>query len=444
MTLRARNSLIVAGCYLLCHAAFFIFDLHHPDAILFGDRAAHRAIAIAGLVGGPTPVSALARNGPVGDYIAQAVMFAVAGRIGILVGQIALGLAGALFCQAFARGALKSDSAALATALVYIVLPESLDAPHTIVSEAVCNPLLIVGVTWLCAFLKDGDSSHALRPAALMLGLAALVRPQFLLLPVGLVPALRARNAPKLTFSSAAAAALLFYAPTVVGTAAVAVARSLDPSWQLATEDPDARNDIPYHLWSRATSMSAIGHFALPETAVRTRSLGIGAFVEITAQHPSALAGTLVADVEQLVIYPGRIQLLSYTELFRSAMAASRWHTTPTIADGGPAPQRTALATAFGAITVASEALWLAFLCLAVVGAVTLSRGNARAGPRWRFVAFFGVYSLIVPFAAGGVRWDHRTPVDFILATLACAGVRTVVAAWRGLPVRARAISEVP
>ena len=162
MTTRRRNQLVLAAVYFLCHGALFLFDLRHPAAFLTGDRAGDRISAMTSLlVGKPSVAAALAHNGAVGDYLGQLLPYALGGRIGVLLAQIALGLVAALSCHALGSRILRSESHGLAAALIMIVLTGSLLNTHTLTSEAVANPLIVIGMTLLCAPVSPRKSIGA-------------------------------------------------------------------------------------------------------------------------------------------------------------------------------------------------------------------------------------------------------------------------------------------
>jgi hypothetical protein len=411
---------VLAGVYLLCHGALLLFDLHHPGAFLTGDRAAARVIAMTNLIAArPSLAGAAALNGPIGDYLGQLLPYALGGRIGVLLAQLALGLMATLSCQALGSRILKSETRGLAAGLIYLMLPGSLLDTHTLTSEAIANPLLVTGVALLGAYLDGARRTGALYVAALLLGAAALVRPQYLLLPVAILPALLAGSAPKTRIASAALAAAIFLGPVLVGAGVERLAQSLDHASD-AGRAPVTRNDMPYHLWSRATRMSAIARFTLQPAENARQAISPTAFFSLAAAHPGAFSATLVSDATNLIANPGTNQLLvAYLGLFQTGRDLAYWQRVRD-RDGLIAMSRALLALDPGFVWVllGSTILWIGFLILALRGAIASPKGAMRT-----LLLGFVFYCLIVPFAAGVVRWTHRTPIDFALAIFAVAGL---------------------
>lgn len=419
MTTRRRNQLILAAVYFLCHGALFLFDLRHPAAFLTGDRAGDRIAAMTSLLAGQRSVAgALVHNGAVGDYLGQLLPYALGGRIGVLLMQIALGFVAALSCHVLGTRILKSETYGLAAALITIVLPGSLLNTHTLTSEAVANPLIVIGMTLLCAYLDGARRTGALYAAALLLGAAALVRPQFLLLPVAVLPAMLTEKAQKTRLAAALLAGGIFFAPFAGGAAVNSLAQTLGHAPD-AGRPPVTRNDMPYHLWSRANRMSAIAHFTLPQAEMADKAVSPAAFVSLAAAHPGAFARTIVSDTTNLVANPGTNALfVQYLGVFRTGRELTYWQEVRD-RQGIVAMLRELLRldAGFAWTFLASAVLWIAFLLLAMRGAIAL-----RHGPSRTLLLCFVFYCLIVPFAAGAVRWSHRTPIDFALAIFAVAG----------------------
>lgn len=417
----SKNLMIVAAAYCACHGSLFIFDLMHPSSFLAGDRALARLATFSALLSPKLSFFAvLAANPGVGDYIFQLPFYAVGGRLGLILFQIAFGAIASAFSYLLALRTLGSELQALIAALIFMLLPGSLLTPHILVSESICNPFLIIGITLCCLSFGNGCRTlPELCVAAFFLGCAAFVRPGFLLfLPIMLVIVVP-NIAPSRRWVASGALLAAFLAMTGIGMGLSHVA---SPDLR-GGPGADANRTIPHYMWQRARRMAVVGDFALPERDMRDRSIPASEFVRIVTSHPDVFAETMGADVLTLVVNPGANQLFAeYLGAFRTEASFGELGRMRDSEGVGRVFGRLASRDpAFAAVLVILTAAWVVVLSAGVIGMWAMSlRGRT---PQWWLLASFTLYALAVPFLAGSVRWAHRTPTDFLLAIFAAAGI---------------------
>jgi hypothetical protein len=175
--------------------------------------------------------------------------------------------------------------------------------------------------------------------------------------------------------------------------------------------------------------MSQIGHFELPRDLAARHSMSPIQFAHLSASKPLLLIDTVASDGVNLMANPGTNQLfVQYLGLFQTGKDLTYWQTVRD--ERGTFymfRQLLALDPQFVLVFLSSTIIWFALLAAATYTFIVLSiRTSSRSGS-WQFVAGLIVYSLAVPFAAGSIRWTHRTPIDFVLAILSTLGASS---AW--------------
>ncbi|MEP7311787.1 MAG: hypothetical protein ABI859_04350 [Pseudomonadota bacterium] len=183
-----RHYWLVAGIVGAAHLVLLILDTVYGAGFFRADRAQQRFHAMqAVLSAGNEPgalLNALVSNGNIGDYGLQAALYAAAGPLGVTLIQTLLAVPAVLCVVYIAQRATGSRHIALAAGLLYGLLPQSLAFPHQLLSEAVANPLLIFGTAALVRALSAGSRWQHWLQGGLLMGLAGLVRPALVLLPL--------------------------------------------------------------------------------------------------------------------------------------------------------------------------------------------------------------------------------------------------------------------
>lgn len=412
----------LAVAYFGAHAALFGYDLATAaSGFLLGDRGPTRMAKIAALLSGDGQFRAhLAANADPGDYVYHAALYALGGRYGVILVQILLGWLVVLATYRLTRrlaGPEHPGVATLAGALM-IAMPGALWQPHTLVTETLYNPLLAIASLAMVGFLCDRQRRGALYAALVLIGVAISVRVQLALLPVLLVgyfwwhkPLRQARFIlPIVPLSFAVPLGWLVVLMLAAGGARI----------------PASDHGLTTNLHDRAIRIARAGQFTLaPEDAGQT-TLSLGRFTHYVAAHPLAFGQTLASDAVNLASNSGALVIATnYLHLTGQAAVGSHW-TAVRDRQGLLALARDILRTSLPAVLFIGvvEAFWVLGLLAAAYGIRPLLLVRDQAWLARGFLVLVLVYSLAVPFAGGAVRWQHRTPVEFILVMLMAAGVR--------------------
>lgn len=218
-----RSYWIVAGVLLALHLALYLHDIASPEGFFRADRARFRLHAITRLLDSSGDyrsfIECLSQQGNIGDYGLHAAFYALGGPLAVVAMQTVLALLAALAVTYIARRALGSERLALASGLLYGLLPQSLAFPHQLLSESLSNPLLIFGTAGVLHVLEQPSRLRSWIWAGLGFGFAALVRPALVLLPLvaaGALLVLQGRRASVLSLSALVTAGL---APCILWSA---------------------------------------------------------------------------------------------------------------------------------------------------------------------------------------------------------------------------------
>ena len=182
-----RRCLITVVCaFIAIHLLLAVLDFYHPAGFLRADRAVMRMSEITRVLGGeywPFVKAFLGSHGVIGDYGAHAILYAIAGRPGVILCQLALLLASgfAVFRLAGLLG-MSPKLQAISMGL-YLALPHSLVFAHQLATEALHVPMLVISTWLICESIRKNDIWLAVI-SALSLGLATLIRPITLLWPI--------------------------------------------------------------------------------------------------------------------------------------------------------------------------------------------------------------------------------------------------------------------
>jgi 4-amino-4-deoxy-L-arabinose transferase-like glycosyltransferase len=179
---------LVGGVVALVHAALFALDVRSPEAFFRADRAAQRFDAIQSLTASTDSyqsfIDALVRLGNIGDYGIHAALYATCGRLGVIAFQVLLAIAASVLVVYISRRVWNSSAVAVCAGLTYGLLPQSIAFPHQLLSEAISNPFLIFGTAGFLGALQSPACTSRWCASGLFFGIAGLVRPALILLPL--------------------------------------------------------------------------------------------------------------------------------------------------------------------------------------------------------------------------------------------------------------------
>lgn len=413
------------------HVALAVLVPDTAEKFQLGDRAWDRAAKVVDMLAAhdfQSLLAALYYHSAPGDYVFFLPAYAIFGPAGVIAQNIALSLIGVWFLYRIGTTWF-SPAVGRIAAVVYALLPAAIFHPQVFASEAICNPLLIAA-TWYAGNMLREDSPRP-RDAVLFGVVSAVVaftRYLYLLFPlmVAALLILRAGGRRK-PFRAAALALMLSY--------------SLTGAWWAVAALNDGRYTVGFNfqglgsnLYLRAQRMENIEGFALDPAIRQSRSMSVGQFAEVALAHPEGLAHTVVSDAVNLLANPGAAMVygryLGMFDLEESgdkdvlrwrdirdrqgilAMIAHLWAVSP----------------AGVAINVAMAAMLGTLYLFGAAGACVVLRDGARPLAFRLLLAGIPAYVFTFTFASGSLRWDHRSPMEFVLCLFFAAGVCLVAA----------------
>ncbi|MBW8271282.1 hypothetical protein [Caldovatus aquaticus] len=424
---RTRTLILhLLAIYLVIHALLLWYDSSDPGLFVLGDRSEQRQSKINAILnGGGDFWSSLFANSNPGDYLYQAFVYHIGGRYGVIVLQIALGFVG-VACTVYLAALLNFPPWAMRLAgMIMILMPGSLWQPHTLVTEALYNPAVAAASLFIGIFLtKNGtEGARYLYYGLALIAVAISIRVQLAAFPfllaayLFLQPQFRQWRlvVPVVPISFLFSVAWLAFVVAHTGSLAM----------------PASDHDMGTNLYNRAARIAKIAQVELDPAEEERERLSVGEFARHVRDNPAAYLRTLATDGLNLAFNPGSIILLTrYFSLGPKADDANLWTNLRDRAD----PREILRSVAdFGYLFVACvlliQAAWMLLLVACGVGFFQFFFANDHRSLRIFLLLLF-VYSLAVLFLSGSVRWQHRTPVDFLLSLLAASGAARI-AGWR-------------
>ncbi len=172
----------------LAHVLLFLHDIAAGDGFFRADRASQRFHDMRNLLDAASDPAAflacLVAQGNIGDYGIHAFFYSLGGPLAVIAFQVPLAVAAAVAVTYIAWRTFPAENIAIAAGLLYGFLPQSLAFPHQLLSEALSNPCIILG---MAAFLHATDTPRRWIGwclAGVVMGLGGLVRPALILLPL--------------------------------------------------------------------------------------------------------------------------------------------------------------------------------------------------------------------------------------------------------------------
>ena len=183
-----RSYWVVGAVAAAAHLVLFLLDMVSPDGFLRADRARFRLHAIEHLLDARLDhqrfIACLVDQGNIGDYGIHAIFYGLGGPLAVIAAQITLALAAVLCVTYISWRVFGTEKLAIAGGLLYSLLPQSVAFPHQLLSEALSNPFLIFATAGVAHALERPVRIASWCLAGLCFGVAALVRPALVLLPL--------------------------------------------------------------------------------------------------------------------------------------------------------------------------------------------------------------------------------------------------------------------
>jgi hypothetical protein len=85
---------------------------------------------------------------------------------------------------------------------------------------------------------------------------------------------------------------------------------------------------------------------------------------------------------------------------------------------------------AFAAVFFGAALIWGVFLVFAVLGSVAFVRDWRSTGTSKAILIGYFIYGALIVQASSGVRWTHRTSIEFVMVLLFSWGVEWTVRRW--------------
>jgi hypothetical protein len=440
----ARVPALVLALALATHLLMLFHDFATTSVFLNADRAITRWETLRGfmdtLANGRVNAF-LTTHGVAGDYALHAVLFGLGGKLGLILTQVGLTLLSGWGVYRIGRlMRLSARLSGVATG-VYLFLPHSLVFPHQLSSEALHTPLLIISLWMTAEYLNDTgkvSGSRYLVMGALLVGVAALVRPVTLLWPlvVGLV-LMRGMNV-----RSGAVYIVLAYLPVLIWMGFMG---SQTGKFGLG----ESSHDMGHNLYQRVTRISATMP-AGPAQKVRETylyqgekgTLGAVTYLHFATEYPVAFTRHAVRDMLVFVGKSGVERIsIDYLELNKDARTQMQGGQTgwrQRLEKEGAIAAVRYLWQSQGQVLVISllgSALMLSMSALAVLGAWSLvSSGGSRGKERylaWLLIAL-PLYILVFSQLVNAMQSRHRAPAEAAIVLLAVLGAAYVAGRFSG------------
>ncbi len=405
--------LLLAASYLIGHALlYFGNEATRNVAFLMGDRSGGRLetlLEVSDLMK-ETPASTLfLAYGNPGDFLFHLLPWLWGEIAGVVIAQVLVGLLGVLACYGLARRCFGSIGLAFMAAVVYAIFPGRLLHPHVVSTEAFFTPLLVGHVALLVHALASGRNSNgALLGAGVLAGLAAILRPAFVLFPLiemALLLGFRSTSWRKMALCAVPSLVLGLAIPLT------SVAMGGPFGWGVSSHSLEA------NLHDRAKRIAQHSGASLELPPGRNDVLGPGAFAAFAVRHPGATLRTIAADAPTWTMNLGVNAFMGrYLEIYQ--LPRSRSHLARRSDETGP------LAAIFetarnwpGAFwwNVPLTISWILLCIAAVAGVIRVRRQGLMEIGLWLCLVTLPVYMIASSHAANVLRWSHRSPIEFIV-----------------------------
>ncbi len=437
------------------HTVLLVFVNWGGQKALVGDRAAGRLRRIEDLASAGSWDAFIERvffHGWPGEWLFFMPAYLMGGLTLVVIQNVILFLVGLFFLYRLCESYF-SRTVTFFACLSYCLLPGTLFHPQQLVTEAFCDPLLIVAVYLSARMISDGAPRwrDALVLGAL-LSVLAFVRQVYLLFPLILAGLMLLRTASLKrdgTVADRLGDFLRLPAPRTLAVLAgmLVVAFSVPVGWRLIDNSVGAQYErdeayshgLTMHLYRRAERISHVSDRPLPESLQDRHTMSPGEFLGYAVGEPKGFVWTLASDGINLIANPGVTMLLGrFMGVFDLQDQGAAVHKWRDIRDeqGTLAMVQEIWRVSPVALMAngAFFALWLGFLVIALYGVWILLTTAMLSLPLRLLLILTPLYFLTFTFTAFSVRWDHRSPAEFILALFFGIGLvaaRDRFQAWR-------------
>ena len=393
------------------HGILLVHDALNPGAIFAGDRVGSRIEKIemvADALNNGQPVTPiLIEKGDPGDYLYHAVVFSVSGKWGVIIVQILLMGLGGIFLFRLVDLAFKSEKLAGITTLVFFLLPGSLYHPHSVTSEGLANPLMIIYAFLLVRLFSERSRKYS---QLVLLGLLATIlsslRLIYVLYPVvtfGLL--IWDKQAHRLVPSSV----FLLVAMTLPG---IWISLYHSETGELSYGPSD--HSLDSNIRGRLRRMS---QFDDGVTIEEPGNSAVYQLVSESVSHPGAFLKSALTDMSNMLFNSGVNTVAGrYLGVYEMPTDRSYW---AEIRDReGPFAMFLHIfkqSRSMVAANVVFGIAWVLFFLLSVYGLFLLARmKSVDSYIRFTLISL-PIYFCLLSLSASGVRWDMRTPFEFVL-----------------------------
>ena len=437
MTHRPRSDRFISvllPALALAHLALVLLLPDLEQKFQLGDRAWDRSAKIDEIMAAKDwsgVVELVFHHSSPGDYIFFLPAYAAFGAPGVIAQNILLFLLGVYFLHRTGREFFSPAVAKTAT-LTYCLLPSTLFHPQVFVTESLCNPLLIIAAYFALRMLSWERPSS--RDAAIFAALFAVIcftRNMFALLPFATAALVLLHATPRRTALRR-------------GAGMIAVSLTLVALWQAALWVNDGRYEVApsFHglssnLFLRADRMARMGDFELPAHVAESRSMAPGEFAKLAADHPRALLRAAASDAVNLFANTGASMAYGrYLGLFdlneKSDEDMFKWRDMrDTQGTFGMVRYMWQTSPAALSLNLTFTLAWGLVCAIAFYGVLHHLRQTARPLAQRLLLPGMALYVFVFSFAAGSIRWDHRSPAEFVICLMFALGALHILGAWR-------------
>lgn len=402
---------IVLIVFLGIHALLFFYDISNAKAFLEGDRAAHRMTSIVTVLDSlkdPSSImDTLIARGVPGDYIFHVMAYSFYGSYTVILFQILLGLVAVVYVYQLAQLLFSNPILSTIAAISYILLPGSLVHPHTLVTEAFYNPLLVISFYYSLKYIMENGRANIII-AGLTASIAAFIRLIFILFPFiyfGII-----------LFSSKGRKFKdgLIYLTIVFTIPVIWMSMNFVHTGDFAM----GGSRFSRNLYRRVERMANLEPIDLDEYTVW--AMDVDEFFEYLSQHPASFIKTLQADIYNLGLNTGVNTFAGrYMGLYEMAENKDYWKNVR---------DQQGLTGAFIelfnwsplliGINLIATVLWLLFLIFSFYGFILFLKDKQFSNIIKFTVLIFPIYIISTQFIASTPRWSHRTPTEFIFSIM--------------------------
>jgi 4-amino-4-deoxy-L-arabinose transferase-like glycosyltransferase len=451
MGCRTNYLWVLIAIFVSVHGLLLLHDWRNPEAFFKGDRANGRMEKIQYLLGledrpdafGHITVPATAVGsaadrlivlGDAGDYVLDAVLFAFGGAAAIVGFQLVLALIATILVYRLALLLGQPRRYAFVAATVYVLLPGSLMQPHTLVTEAIFNPLVVIALYLIVRGVEDEFRRGAFVLALALLAVAIFVRLQLVLYPIVLAVILGYHWRDKGLSRTVPIFLVCFLFP--LGWMLFVYGQT--GQFSMGASD----HSLGRNLYETAARMATIGHRSFDPSAFPGKEMSMSAFASTVLDNPGIYLGLKASELANQFLNPGVHMFAGqYLGVLETAPNWTYWKdirdqqgllsVIVEILRWGPV---------FAIVFFGTALIWGVFLVFTVLGLVVFVGDWRSTDTSKAILISYLVYGALIVHASSGVRWTHRTSIEFVMVLLFSAGVEWTARRWSS----ARSTAKTP